>query len=112
MMFDDGKAVKLVPVGKIPGRGIIFNARGTEPLPDEFLPASQAFSLFSADDDGAGLGGVFLSHEVPSSIMWKKPQQILCRETGERKFEWLTCPTWWPKMKSIHRNPFEETREL
>jgi hypothetical protein len=71
MMFDDGQAVKLVPVVKIPGRGVIFDARGTEPLPDEFLPASQAFSLFSADDGGAGLGGVSLSHEVPSSIKWK-----------------------------------------
>jgi hypothetical protein len=62
--------VKLVPVVKVlPGRGVVFNARRTEPLPDEFLPATQASSLLPVDNNGSWLRSIPRSHDFSSPVI-------------------------------------------
>jgi hypothetical protein len=69
MILDDGQAVKLVPIAKVPGRGVVFNARRTKPLPDEFLPATQASSLLPVDNNGPWLRSIPRSHDFSSPVI-------------------------------------------
>ena len=62
MAFGEGQPVKLVALVKVPGRGIILNAGGTEPFPDDLFTASQAFSFFSVNDDRARFRCIPRSH--------------------------------------------------
>ena len=66
MVLDDGQAVKLIPIDQLSGRGIVFGAGGTEPLPDEFLAAPETLSLFPVDDDWPRLGRISFSHGLSS----------------------------------------------
>ena len=66
MVFDEGQPVKLVPVVKVPGRSVIFDAGRAEPLPDDLFPASQTFSFFPVDDDRARFRRIPRSHDFSS----------------------------------------------
>ncbi len=72
MVLYDGQAVELVPVAKVPGRSVIFDAGRAEPFPDQFLPATQTFSLFPVDQDRASFGNVSSSHFFLPSIRMKR----------------------------------------
>jgi len=74
MIFDEGQPVKLVPVVKVPGRGIILDAGRTEPFPDELFPAPQTSSFLPVDNYRPWLRSIPRSHNFssPTKIELKK----------------------------------------